>query len=193
MTSTQRGGEEVLKFVTCLQILLFSNNISIVYFCGRGVSGWGCFIKFIIVWSPILKLTLVKSNIFGFASVTVKQPFSLLNICMFKMKSNLKIFLIFKNGTKTCAIANLYSSKYCCVKKKLKTCQEQPHLVSDHVIMVFYKTTTWPRQTLLKLCSRSHKSWISEGEIQWLYLIVIQKMYSWSKSYSFSISLECLH
>ena len=37
MTSLGRGGEEVLKFVTCLHILLFLNSKSIVNFCG-----WGC-------------------------------------------------------------------------------------------------------------------------------------------------------
>ena len=47
-------------------------------------------------------------NIFRFdASVTVKQPPWLLNICTFKMKSNLKTFLILKNDTKTHAITNL--------------------------------------------------------------------------------------
>ena len=34
MTSTQKGGGEVLKFVTCLRILLFLNNKSIAHFCG---------------------------------------------------------------------------------------------------------------------------------------------------------------
>ena len=58
----------------------------------------------------------------------MKQPPLLLNICTFKMKSNLQTFLILKNDTETRAIANLYSSKYCC-EKKLKTCQEWPHLV----------------------------------------------------------------
>ena len=33
MTSTQKGGEEALKFVACLRILLFLNNISLVNFC----------------------------------------------------------------------------------------------------------------------------------------------------------------
>ena len=31
------------------------------------------------------------------------------------------------------------------MEKKLKTCQEQPHLVSGRFIVVFYKTTTCPR------------------------------------------------
>ena len=30
--------------------------------------------------------------------------------------------------------------------KKLKTCQEQSHLVSGHFIKVFYKTTTCPKR-----------------------------------------------
>ena len=37
MTSTQKGGEEVLKFVAYLWILLLLNNMSIVHFCKRGV------------------------------------------------------------------------------------------------------------------------------------------------------------
>ena len=53
MTSTQRS-EEVLKFVTCLQILLFLNNRSIVHFANVGWV-WGgvknqlFFVDFIIV------------------------------------------------------------------------------------------------------------------------------------------------
>ena len=39
MMSTQKGGREVMKFCTCLWILLFLNNRSIVYFCGWW--GWG--------------------------------------------------------------------------------------------------------------------------------------------------------
>ena len=38
MTSTQKGNEEVLKFIVCLWILLFLNNISIVHFCEWGVN-----------------------------------------------------------------------------------------------------------------------------------------------------------
>ena len=34
-------------------------------------------------------------------------------------------------------------------EKKLKTCQERPHLVSGRFIKVFYKTTTCPRRPLL--------------------------------------------
>ena len=37
MISTQKGGQEVLKFVRCLQILLFLNNKSIVQFCEWGM------------------------------------------------------------------------------------------------------------------------------------------------------------
>ena len=40
MTSTQKGGEEVLKLVVCLRILLFLNNIFILHFCKWGW-GWG--------------------------------------------------------------------------------------------------------------------------------------------------------
>ena len=39
MGSRRRGGGEVLKFVTCLQILLFSNKRSIAYFSGWGAVG----------------------------------------------------------------------------------------------------------------------------------------------------------
>ena len=50
-TSTRREGEEVLKFVTCLQILLFLSNRSIVHFCewGDGWVGGGWFVDIIIV------------------------------------------------------------------------------------------------------------------------------------------------
>ena len=34
-------------------------------------------------------------------------------------------------------------------KNKLKTCQEQPYLVSGCFIKLFYKTTTCPRQSPL--------------------------------------------
>ena len=41
MTSIGRVGEEVLKFVTCLHILLFLNSRSTVHFLQMGVRGWG--------------------------------------------------------------------------------------------------------------------------------------------------------
>ena len=41
MTSTRTGVGEVLKFVTCLQILLFLNNRSIVHFVRWGPGGGG--------------------------------------------------------------------------------------------------------------------------------------------------------
>ena len=75
-----------------LQILLFLNNRSIVFFCrkgGEGAGGW--FVDIIVVWSLILKLILIKSNIFSFGgSVTLKQAILLPNICTFRMESNLK-------------------------------------------------------------------------------------------------------
>ena len=44
MTPTQRGSGErgmgVLKFDRCLQILLISNDRSIVHFCRRGPLNW---------------------------------------------------------------------------------------------------------------------------------------------------------
>ena len=39
MMSMQRRGGEVLKFVTCLRILLFSYNTSIAHFCRWGGGG----------------------------------------------------------------------------------------------------------------------------------------------------------
>ena len=38
------------------------------------------------------------------------------------------------------------SYKHSLMKKKTKTCQEQPNLVSGCLIQDFYKTTTFPRQ-----------------------------------------------
>ena len=63
---------------------------------------------------------------------TVKQPSSLLSICTLKTKSNSKHFKSSKMAPKR-TITYLYSSKYYCGNKKLKTCQERPHLWS------FYK------------------------------------------------------
>ena len=140
MTSVGRGDGELLRFVTCLHILLFLNSRSILR---MGVHGWGVgwFVDVIILWSLTLKLALIKNSTFNFgATVIVQQPSSLLNICTFKMKSNL--------GTKTCAIANHYSSKYY-RGKKLKTCQEQPYLVSGHFIEVLCKATTCSRRSFL--------------------------------------------
>ena len=34
MASSQKGGWGLLKFAPCLQILFFSNNRSVVHFCG---------------------------------------------------------------------------------------------------------------------------------------------------------------
>ena len=62
----------------------------------------------------------------------MKQLPWLLNICTFKMKSNLKTFLILKNDTKTCVITNLI----------------QANIVVGHFIKLFDKTTTCPRQPL---------------------------------------------
>ena len=36
MTSVERGSGEILKFVTCLHIVLFLKSRSIVHFCGWG-------------------------------------------------------------------------------------------------------------------------------------------------------------
>ena len=79
----------------------------------------------------------------------------LLNICTFKIKSNLKTLLILQSDTKTRATANLYSSKYFC-EKKLKACQEWPHLVSGPFMKVFYKTNTCPRLPLLNGPNSGH-------------------------------------
>ena len=56
---------------------------------GEGAGGW--FVDIIVVWSLILKLILIKSNIFSFGgSVTLKQAILLPNICTFRMESNFK-------------------------------------------------------------------------------------------------------
>ena len=51
ITSTQKGGEEILKFVTCLKILLILNNRSIVHFYEweGGKKNWSFFVVAIIV------------------------------------------------------------------------------------------------------------------------------------------------
>ena len=96
---------------------------------------------------------LISQDLHSFINSTYITP--LFNIVMFKDKSNLKTFSIFKNGTKTCEIANLYSRKSLFSMKhsqweeKLKTCQEWPDLVCGYFIKVFYKTNTCPRQPLL--------------------------------------------
>ena len=60
---------------------------------GGQVGGWRLFVDVIVVWLLVLTLNLIKSNVFSFgAFVTVKQPLSHFNICVFKMKSNLKHF-----------------------------------------------------------------------------------------------------
>ena len=46
------------------------------------------------------------------------------------------------------AIANLFQANTI-VRKKLKTCHEWQHLLSDRFIKVFYKMTICPRQPLL--------------------------------------------
>ena len=46
MTSKQKGGGVVLKFVTCLWILLFLNNRSIVHFC----EWWGWGVKKLVIF-----------------------------------------------------------------------------------------------------------------------------------------------
>ena len=54
MTSTQKGVGGVLKFVTCLSILLFLNNRSIVHFCGC----WEYFKK--LMYDPSLFALILK-------------------------------------------------------------------------------------------------------------------------------------
>ena len=88
MTSIQKGGEEVLKFVACLRALLFLNNRSIVHFCEWGwvqSKKWSFLVDVIIVWC--------LWQCFN-ASATVKQPSSLLSRCTFKTKSKFLIFFI---------------------------------------------------------------------------------------------------
>ena len=78
----------------------------------------------------------------------MKQPFSLLNICTFKMKSNLKHFYLqewHQNPQ-----LQIFIQANITVGKKLKPCQEWPHLVSGRFIKVFYKMNTCPKRPLLK-------------------------------------------
>ena len=74
---------------------------------------------------------------------------------MFKMKSNSEYFYSSRMAPK-CAIATLYSSKYyrgeknkILLGKKIKSCQEQPHLLSGCFLKLFNKTTTHARRTFL--------------------------------------------
>ena len=62
------------------------------------------------------------------------------------MKSNFKTYLIFKHQN---AQFQIFFQANITVRKKLKTYQERPHLLSGRVIKVFYKTTTCPLQPLL--------------------------------------------
>ena len=71
------------------------------------------------------------------------------------MKSNSKHFQSSEIAPK-CAITYLYSSKYYRGDKKLKTCQEQPRLLSAHSMKVFYKTTTCQRRPLLSCPESVH-------------------------------------
>ena len=97
-----------------------------------------------------------KINIFSFgASVTVKQPFLLLNICIAKMKSNLKNIFNLQKWHQNSQL-QIFIQANINVRKKLQTCQEQPHLVSGHFMKVLYKTTTCPRLPLL-----SGPKWLS--------------------------------
>ena len=50
MTSTQKGGGGVLKFVTCLWILLFLNNRSIVHFYGCWGGGGEVGVKKLVIF-----------------------------------------------------------------------------------------------------------------------------------------------
>ena len=112
MTSTQKGGEEVLKFVTCLWILLILNNI---YCSFLWIGGW---VKKLVIFCGRHKCMIPNVKEVTFLDlVPALQPSSLLSICMFKMKGNLKTFLIFKNGTKTSNCKSLFLSKYYLGKK----------------------------------------------------------------------------
>ena len=77
--------------------------------------------------------------------------------------------MIFKNGTKTRNCKSLFK-QILPWGKKLKTCQEWPHLLSSRFIKVFYKTTTCPR--------RPHLSGPKSGRLiqVWLYIQRIQSL-----------------
>ena len=85
-------------------------------------------------------------------------------------------FLIFKNDTKTCIIANLYPIKYY-RGKKLKTCQERPQLVSFQFIKAFYKTTTSPKWPLLSGPKSGRLIQI------WMYILKVERQSSISPHY----------
>ena len=286
MSTRRRRDGEVLKFATCLQIVLFLNNRSIVHFCRRGwLGGWGMVCGCHNCMIPNIKTHLDKKVTF-LALVPVLQwnkPSLLLHICTFKMKSNLKHFESSRMTSKHTQLQIFNSSKYHCWKKTysaisrailklvyqfgipssnpqmlksvdfwcklsstflvaeprqqcfelfrmqnsqlfpgfhpwtplgkaysaapdslaaqrffsslhssknwhpqktagystgLKTCHERPHLVSGHFIMVFYKTTTCPRQQLLsgpksgRLIQVLLYCWIkSYQQICWIYVL----------------------
>ena len=71
------------------------------------------------------------------------------------MKSNLKHFNLQEWHQNTHDYKSL-CKQILLLEKKLKTYQEQPHLVSGHFIKVFYKTTTCPRQLLLSGSKSGH-------------------------------------
>ena len=153
---TQKGGE-VLKFVAFLRILLFLNNWSIVHFCewwvgaerSQNISHF-CGRHNCVIWS------VNKATFFSFGvSVKVKQPASLLSICTFKMKSNLKNCLSSRMAPKR-AIANLYYANVI-MGEKLKTCHKRPHLSSGH----FIKTALWDNHLPKTTTFEWSQKWLS--------------------------------
>ena len=62
----------------------------------------------------------------------------------FKMKSNFNIFDL-QEWNLNVQLQTFIQANITMGKKTLKTCQEQPHLLSGHFIKVFYKITTCPR------------------------------------------------
>ena len=84
------------------------------------------------------------------ATVAMKWLFMLLNTCTLKIKINTKTFYIFKNGTKTPKMANLYSRKDLFIRhplwwEKPKTCSERQHVANGPFIKVSYMMNTSPR------------------------------------------------
>ena len=101
MTFTRKGGGRVLKFVTCLRILLFLNNRSVVHFCGW----WGSGVKKLAIFcgrhkwmTPFCKspYRIEISNVLLVMSYFViffEELFSFIDCCMLLVV----VLLSFKN------------------------------------------------------------------------------------------------
>ena len=169
MTSVGRAGGEILRFVTCLHILLFLNSRSI----------WGAWVGGGVVCGPHNCMILNIKTCFD-KKVTllamVQQPSSLLYICTFKMKSNL--------GTKICAIANFYSGKYYRGKKTKNVPRASTFGLWSFYRSVFKATTfewseEWSSYTGLTvfLVNSTPQYLHSFGKCIWNYYLVFRHLF----------------